>query len=387
MPDGIESVGRRPVLKALAALPFLRPGRAAGAGIEAVWHYLESLVRPDGGYAWPDDPDSTLTTTFAAIACYRLLGLQPPRKSELVKFLGGAYPMPESRRKDRPLHRFDYEQVQGLLWLDVPVDGFRAQAREWVAPSYFTKTYELHENPVLQQETGAILTRRLLGLPTTAEWRTYVLSRRRPNGSFNNTPGDDGSDGHVTNTWWGLLALDALGLPMESKPTLTAWLRSCQIVGGGFTCAPHSALAATDHVDYTWAALKALHMLGAAARDSAAAQAYLVSLWNADGGFGDRPGRASNPLATWQALDALSVLGPVGEISTCRPPLRRNPIRQFPSRLNVYNIQIEAPGIGQPARSSGDGERAQNRSLGSQELRPRLDRTRPTNRTRKSRRR
>ena len=202
--------------------------------------------------------------------------------------------MEPPRRKDRPLHRFDYEQMQSLAWLGEPLEEFRAGAAEWVKPSYFTNRYEFHENPVLQQETGAILCRKLLGLPATDAWVNYVMSRRRPNGSFNHTPGTDGVDGHVVNTLWGLLALERAGqAPFDRKRETADWIRSCQLPGGGFTWAPGAPIAGHDHVAYTWAALLALPLVAGTARDAEAVRAYLLSLWNADGGFGDRPGRAS----------------------------------------------------------------------------------------------
>jgi hypothetical protein len=274
-----------------------------------------------------------------------------PRKDALARFLRGAYPMPATRRKDRPLHRFDYEQIQSLVWLGEPVDDFRAGAAEWTKPSYFTKTYELHENPVLQQETGAILSRKLLQLEPTEEWRAYIRSRRRPNGSFNMTPGGDGGDGHVTNTLWGLLALSALGVDLDRKTETADWIRRCQAKNGGFTYAPAPVLAAVDHVDYTWAALSALRLLDGRPRDEHAARAYLLSLGNDDGGFGDRPGRASNPLATWQALEALACRGPVGEIRAApHHAVKRD--AAIPAHLNVYTIQIEAPGVGSPREAA-----------------------------------
>ena len=107
----------------------------------------------------------------------------------------------------------------------------------------------------------------------------------------------------------GLLVFDALAMLLDKKQETIDWLRSCQLENGGFTYALHAMLAAIDHVDYTWAALKALKLLGAVPKDPAGVRAYLTSLWNHDGGFGDRPGRASNPLAMRQALEALDILG------------------------------------------------------------------------------
>ena len=259
-----DSPSRRALLGALAATPFtgfLAHGAAGEDWLASIQRYWESLARPDGGYGWPDNPHACLTVTYAAIACYRLLGQAPPRKSALAEFLRGAYPMPAYRLKTRPLHRFDYEQMQSLAWLGEPLDSFRDQAAGWVKPSPFDKYYEFDGNPVLQQETGAILSRKLLGLPPTPEWRDYVNSRRRPNGSFNNTPAADGSDGHVVNSLWGLLALGALGEPLGKERETADWIRSCQLPSGGFTYAPHAEIAAHDHVAYTWAALQALQLL------------------------------------------------------------------------------------------------------------------------------
>ena len=334
---------RRAIVQGLAAA-LLHAAEDAPARIVRYW---ESLARTPGGYGWPDNPEPALTTTHAAIACYRLLGREPPRKAALIAFLRDAYPMEPPRRKDRPLHRFDYEQIQALHWLGEPIDSFRASAAAWVKPSYFTHRYEFDENPVLEQETGAILSRRLLGLPSTPAWRDYIVSRRRPNGSFNHTPGNDGTEGHVVNTLWGLMALAALGESVAHTAGTADWIRSCQLESGGFTWAPHAPIAAHDHVSYAWAALAALRLLQAAPRDAAAARRYLLSLWNQDGGFGDRPGRTSNPLATHQALEALSALGQVNALGGTAPRSMAKPAA-LPANLKVFTIQIEAPGKGSP---------------------------------------
>src|SRR5207248_5948115 len=102
----------------------------------------------------------------------------------------------------------------------------------------------------------------------------------------------------------------------------------------GFQYAPGAKIAGHDHVTYTWAALLALPLVDGTARDAAAARGYLLSLWNADGGFGDRPGRASNPLAAYQALEALSAIGPVASIGSA--PRRKLPApASVPSNLKV----------------------------------------------------
>lgn len=258
------------------------------------------------------------------------------------------YPMPPQRKKDRPLHRFDYEQMQTLVWLGEPIHEYRAEATSWSKPSYFTKTYELHENPLLQQETGAILCRKLFKIPGTDEWRAYITARRRKNGSFNHTPAADGTDGHVTNTLWGLLACDALDIDVDRTSTAD-WIRSC-----GLTYAPAAKIAPVDHVDYVWAGLMALKQVGAKPANARQLTDYLLSLWNADGGFGDRPGRASNPQATQQALEALSCLGSMQLLDTSRPHARPR-AESLPSNLKICTMQIEAPGAGSPREAADMG--------------------------------
>ena len=90
-----------------------------------------------------------------------------------------------------------------------------------------------------------------------------------------------------------------------------------------------------DDIAYTRAAVRALQILGAKPHDHAAAVAYIHSLANADGGFADRPGWLSNPLATFYALDALDALGALGTLDVRprrsrpadprAPPLRAAP--------------------------------------------------------------
>ena len=77
-----------------------------------------------------------------------------------------------------------------------------------------------------------------------------------------------------------------------------------------------------DDVAYTWAAVRALHLLGRrAGRPRRVRRATCGRCWNADGGFGDRPGWASNPVATYYALDALAALGALD----AAPPTARRP--------------------------------------------------------------
>jgi hypothetical protein len=200
---------------------------------------------------------------------------------------------------------------------------------------------------------GVILSRALLGVSASELPPTFVAyldSRRRANGSFNNTPASDGSDGNVLSTWWGLQALRVLDRSSERKSEVIAWLRACQLANGGFTFAPKPEFGGVDDVAYTWAAVQALKHLGAAPTEARACLAYLQSLANSDGGFADRPGWLSNPMATYYALDALDALGAMSALPARRSGIAQRKIPLSPD-LKVFSIQLEAHGHGSPAEA------------------------------------
>lgn len=171
--------------------------------------YLETHRRVEGAYGWASDVTAQVTPTFGAVGSYAVLGLPVPDAPQVASFVRNTYPVPEPRRKERPLWRLDFEQVQTLTWLKEPIDSFEPLAAAWTKPAEFTTRYELGGNPVFQHQAMAVRVRRMLGLspgPNDQAWRDYFRTRRRPNGTFNATPASDGSPGHLMNTLWGLLA-------------------------------------------------------------------------------------------------------------------------------------------------------------------------------------
>jgi hypothetical protein len=331
LPSGSRLVSRREVLTIASAAavgcvvgPGLRGENAPGSSA-ATLRYLESLKRPDGGYAWEDQDRSHLTSTFAVIGSYKALGLEAPDQSHLETFIRENHPS-RIKKLEQERRVFEYQQIQALAWLGADTSSFQEKIRSWTHPLAYLKQYEKHGYPVFQSELGAFTARALLGLPLddlSPDFTEYLDSRRRPNGSFNNTPAADGGDGHVLNTWWGLQALHALGRKKENSQPLIEWLRQCQLPNGGFTWQPNAPFAGVDGVDYTWAAVGALKLLGTEPSNRIGSIEYLHSLANADGGFGDRPGWNSNPMATYHALDALNGLGALQSLSARRPSVVR----------------------------------------------------------------
>lgn len=324
------------------------PPSAATAG--AITAYLESLRRPDHGYAWGDQESSHLTPTFGAIGAYHILGLVPPNSDELAAYVRVCHP-----RELKPLQQeariFDWQQVQALRWLGADVSALVPTVSAFIRPITYSRLYEKHGYPVAQSELSAVLARALLGLPAAEideSYGRYLDERRRPNGSFNNTPAADGGDGHVMTTLWALEASRVLGRALPSGNSLVQWMRACQLSNGGFTYQPEPEFGAVDDIAYVRAAVRALRLFGEAPTRPEACVAYIHSLANADGGFGDRPGWLSNATATYCALDALAALDALG---TLRGVKRRPaPARAvLPDGLKIFSAQVEAHGVGSPA--------------------------------------
>ena len=356
------SFNRRTLLKGLASagalsvLPRtwaqLDAGGAAGQGIERVVDYLERHARADEGYAFEDQLRSHLTPTFAVVGSYRLLNREPPRRANLTEYVRTHHPR-ELKKLEQERRIFEYQQVQALVWLDGDTTEFRERIADMTAPLDYLKQYERHGYPIFQSEMGLVQCHALLGLPLGAlrpAFTDYVVSRRRPNGTFNNTPAADGSGSHVMNTWWGLQAAGLLGQMPSNREATISWLQQCQQASGGFIYQPNPAFGGVDDVAYTRAALRALQFLGGQPLDRDACLTWLFSLANADGGFGDREGWQSNPLATYYALDALDALGASGEIGSLRRPAS-SVRRELPGNLRVFSIQIEAHGTGSPTEA------------------------------------
>ncbi len=344
---------RREFLKTTAAtlsLALTRNDTVVGSDSQSwaaeVCHYLESLRRPDGGYAWSDQPLSHLTPSYAVVGCYHLLEQEPPNKDALVEFLRTHHPF-QIKKLERPLKVFEFQQIQSLLWLGQDVSSFRERIGEWTKPAEYPKYYERDGYPVLQMEAMAVLCRSLIGLPIDrieSEFIEYFHVRQRSSGSFNNTPADDGGDGHVMNTWWSIQALEALNEENDNPNGTIEWIRRCQRPGGGFTYQPEPSFAGIEDVTYTWAAVRALKHLSADPAQRQACVNSLRSLWNPDGGFSARPSWPSNPVATYRALDALKALDAFDLPSSFRTIKTKKP--SLPKDLEVFTAQIEAGGSG-----------------------------------------
>jgi len=352
------SLNRRELLTAAAGAVLLpRPGDGEPVVNERLLGYLNSLARPDGAYGWSDQPDSQLTPTWAVVGCLDLLGRRPDPPAALADWVIRHHPITgedsETKNHSAELKHLVLQQLETVLRLGADPGPLRDQVAGWRKLSTYPVNYELGGNPIFREEMVVFQARHALGLPaaeTVPALVEYLDSRRRPDGSFNNTPGDDGSGGHLVNTLWGLLALVYLGREQEQRDATVAWLRACQLPSGGFTWCPKPSFAGRDDVWYTWAAVRGLALLGAEPADRAGCVEYLKSLVWSDGGFGDRPGLPSSPVATLHALEALKGLGELAQVPSLTPRHAARPAA-IPAGLRPFTIQLEAPGNGSPVEA------------------------------------
>src|SRR5690606_26224176 len=94
-----------------------------------------------------------------------------------------------------------YQQIQALTWLGAEASAFNDEVAAWKSQAGKLANYERGGNPVFMQEMMTLACRRLLGIPQDEEMKSYILERRRDNGSFNNVPAGDGGDGNILNTY------------------------------------------------------------------------------------------------------------------------------------------------------------------------------------------
>lgn len=325
----------------------------------AALNYLQyHLAKPDSGYGWEDQPDSHLTPTFAATGILNDLGKLPANKSSLVTFIKTHHPQRGSNKEAGPSGTEErdlvYQQVKSLRLLNADISFFRDEVMAWKPQNNKVSNFEEHGYPVFLQEMMTPVCRSLLNISMAdifEHYKEYITSRRRENGSFNNAPASGGGDGNILNTYWGLYASKVLN--MEGKEQQTAgWIKACQLRNGGFTHQPEPPVGGNDEVAYTWAAVKSLELLSDLPADKAACIRYLVSLHNDDGGFGNRPGLSSTPMATFYAINALKALNAFGVLDTVRFAVHPQKKADDLSGLKVFTVQFEASGTGSPLEAA-----------------------------------
>jgi len=141
----------------------------------------------------------------------------------------------------------------------------------------------------------------------------YVQRRQAESGGYCDVRASDGvpnaDDAHIAHTLQAVAALTLLKGTISRPDDIAAFVHSCRLADGSYRWNSRSTLPGNDaDVYYTWAALRTLKLLNRQPAQVAATRAWLNSLQNADGGFGDRPGWRSRLYSTFYAIEALALL-------------------------------------------------------------------------------
>lgn len=329
---------------------------AHGQGKTKTHTYVAGLAKK-GGYGWKDQPDAHLTPTFAAIGILHHLGQLPADKKKLIEQVRQLHPQHGINQEAGPsgteMRNLDYQQIQSLRWLGDSAQAYSTKVKDWTSQAGKHANFEQHGYPVFMQEMMIPVCRDLLRISQndTQEWLGYIASRRRSNGSYNNAPAHNGGDGNILNTYWGVYVMSLLGSLDTLKEETIRWIQACQMSNGGFTHQPKPTLGANDDVAYTWAAIKSLKLLAAQPAQTQACIRYLLSLRNADGGFGKQPGLPSSPIATFYAIEALQTLQALSYLDSAIATKEAPVMLDDFIGLKVFTVQFQAPGTGSPAEA------------------------------------
>lgn len=185
----------------------------------------------------------------------------------------------------------------------------------------------------------------------------YIL-RRQTAAGFNDGA-EFGADAHVAHTLAAVRALNLLGgsVPADAEK-IGAFLKSCRDKSGGYRWNPKLTLPGNEpDVYYTMCALEALHWIGVKPDEPQLTAAWLNSLQNADGGFGDRPGWKSRLESTYYAVTAWHFLDRPEITPKQLPKPIFTPIP--PGEFQIYQAQFKVPKLN-PDELAGLSKRGLN---------------------------
>ena len=323
------------VISILVSLYFTREAGSETMQVDSgtTEDYLLSCQKENGAFGPFDQEYSDLAWNYPAVYALKLLDIDIPRSEDCLRNgLWASYRRPDAHPTD--LYWDFYQKIELHLLLAKDL----SQIHKNVNPSRKKGAVGIDidiplELIYLDRENKSYAPYKIGGFhDITSLWymagslvhigatfnnavvaKKFIEKRRSANGAFVNAYGDhpqlNDSDAHIISTYHALMTMDVLKIPIPNANKSAAWIKSCQTKAGGFRWSPGSQAASNEEdVWYTWAAIRALHLLGHKPNDVEACVSWLNSLQNVDGGFGDRPGWKSRLYSTFYAVHALKVL-------------------------------------------------------------------------------
>ncbi len=289
---------------------------------DAAARYVLSCQKPNGAFGPSDMAYTDLAWTYPAVYALKLLDVPVPRADSCFKN-GRQSWIEKAAWKNGPWYWSFFQKVDLYRLYNQP--GFDepdvAVGLPWTLNYKPRTSYrELRRYPVgeffdLASLSQLVLSAQTLGSPIANPKiaGAFVTQRQAPSGGFveglDSLTKPTNEKAHLVATYEAVMILTELGIPVPNTRKCIAWLRSCQTPTGGFRWSPSaSSYSNQPDVWYTWAAIRALRALGSEPANPTACLAWLNSLQNPDGGFGDRPGWPSRLYSTYYALHSAQLL-------------------------------------------------------------------------------
>jgi prenyltransferase beta subunit len=330
--------------------------------------YLLGCQKPNGAFGPADQSHSDLAWNYPAVAALTVLKADIPRREDcLASGQWAAFRTPDAHRTNLHWDLYQKVQLQRLLVAEgQPLSVFAGQ-RPGGKPIPLDRDWKLEYQDRKGQyyapyglgvfcDVSSLwyMTSALRGLGGRIEnvdtVREFLAARQAPTGGFVDAYQPDGpvadADAHLVITSEAVLTIAALGEPVPNAAACAAWIRSCQLPDGGFRYSPVRTDASNRaDVWYTWSALHALKVLDSKPADAEKCIAWLNSLQNPDGGFGDRPGWNSRLYSTFYAVESLAML--CGDArSGIRPKHVVRPEEEIAEgKYSVFHAHLKAPAV------------------------------------------
>lgn len=314
-------------LKALSAINK-QPNNVTG-----ILDYLMNLPFMQDGFGGNPEDDPSLRETFDAVLAYKLMGITMADPNGLLAYVE-TYRNPDNGfglTQSYAESTFRAVSIYHELGIEIPnkagVISFLQSLQQ--ADGGFTKSPTATQTYVISTYR-AVIALDLLGaapLDTTGAIN-FLKSTQQPDGGFGGFVGDT-SD--VSSTYRAIRALTTLGDLSFNITGAINFLKSSQVADGGFKRSVNDIVLPNNvsHAVYTYAAVRALHILNSTPSNITGVYNHIVDLRNNDGGYGKHADFTSDIAYTFTSLYVLSLLPKVSNLAVEIPTGLEQPREQY----------------------------------------------------------